>query len=485
MLHDTEVELGDDPGLEKDGVEAELQQLIAARVAVLREDFVLVRREFPTDIGPIDLLCRDGDGRAVVVEVKRVGEIAGVDQLLRYQERLDRDPQFAPTTGMLVAQQIKPQARVYAREQGRRVRGSEPGAPARRRRPRPEAVLSDRCVRAVLLLQCGDRPGIVAAVGAFVAEAGGNVVEADQHSDPTAGLFLQRVEFEVDAPLDGVARRLHSHRGSLLDGLVAARSRRAAARRRARVPSGPLPRRPARTRRARRARRRGGARRVEPRHARCARRALRRALPPPPGRRRLPGGPRRAGTSRSARCSMTRPRDVVVLARYMRVLPPWLVDGWSQRMINIHHSFLPSFAGARPYAQAHERGVKVIGATAHYVTPELDEGPIIAQQVLPVSHRDDPNRLERRGRDLEAVVLAEAAPAPSRAPGDRLRPPHRRVRLNAAERARPASVNRQVRARFANLVYCSRNASRDEPVGPFRCLATMISAMPRCSDSGL
>jgi RecB family endonuclease NucS len=118
VLHDTEVELGDDPGLEKDGVEAELQQLIAARVAALREDFVLVRREFPTDIGPIDLLCRDGDGRAVVVEVKRVGEIAGVDQLLRYQERLDRDPQFAPTAGMLVAQQIKPQARVYAQSKG-------------------------------------------------------------------------------------------------------------------------------------------------------------------------------------------------------------------------------------------------------------------------------------------------------------------------------------------------------------------------------
>ena len=92
----------------------------------------------------------------------------------------------------------------------------------------------------------------------------------------------------------------------------------------------------------------------------------------------------------------------------MRILPPWLVEQWSGRMINIHHSFLPSFAGARPYAQAHERGVKVIGATAHYVTPALDEGPIIAQQVMPVSHRDDPERLERRGRDLEAVVLAEA-----------------------------------------------------------------------------
>jgi RecB family endonuclease NucS len=118
VLSDTVIELGEDAGLVKDGVEAELQQLIAARVAALRGDLTLVRREFPTDIGPIDLLCRDGDGRAVVVEVKRVGEIAGVDQLLRYQERLDRDPQFAPTRGMFVAQQIKPQAKVYAESKG-------------------------------------------------------------------------------------------------------------------------------------------------------------------------------------------------------------------------------------------------------------------------------------------------------------------------------------------------------------------------------
>jgi RecB family endonuclease NucS len=118
VVCDTTVDLGDDPGLEKDGVEAELQQLLAARVGALGDDFVLVRREFPTDIGPIDLLCRDGNGQAVVVEVKRVGEIAGVEQLLRYQERLDRDPQFAPTAGMLVAQQIKPQARVYAHSKG-------------------------------------------------------------------------------------------------------------------------------------------------------------------------------------------------------------------------------------------------------------------------------------------------------------------------------------------------------------------------------
>lgn len=118
VLHDSALALGDDPGLEKDGVEAELQELIAARLGALREDLHLIRREYPTDIGPVDLLCSDADGRTVVVEVKRVGEITGVDQLLRYQERLDRDSRFAPTVGILVAERIKPQARVYAESRG-------------------------------------------------------------------------------------------------------------------------------------------------------------------------------------------------------------------------------------------------------------------------------------------------------------------------------------------------------------------------------
>jgi len=118
VLHDHVVELGDDPGLAKDGVEAELQELLAKRVAALRDDLRLVRREYPTDIGPVDLLCRDGENRAVVVEVKRVGEIAGVEQLLRYQERLDLDPSLAPTVGMFVATRIKPQARVFATSRG-------------------------------------------------------------------------------------------------------------------------------------------------------------------------------------------------------------------------------------------------------------------------------------------------------------------------------------------------------------------------------
>jgi endonuclease len=118
VLLDQSIELGDDPGLAKDGVETELQELIAARVQALRDDLRLVRREFPTDLGPVDLLCRDGDGRAVVVEVKRVGEIAGVEQLLRYQERLDLDGTLAPTRGVLVATRIKPQARVFAESRG-------------------------------------------------------------------------------------------------------------------------------------------------------------------------------------------------------------------------------------------------------------------------------------------------------------------------------------------------------------------------------
>jgi RecB family endonuclease NucS len=118
VFDDHSYDLGDDPGLEKDGVEAELQLLIAARVQALAEDFTLVRREYPTDIGPVDLLCRDGEGRAVVVEIKRVGEIAGVDQLIRYQERLDLDARLAPTRGMFVATRIKPQARVYAARRG-------------------------------------------------------------------------------------------------------------------------------------------------------------------------------------------------------------------------------------------------------------------------------------------------------------------------------------------------------------------------------
>ena len=103
--------------------------------------------------------------------------------------------------------------------------------------------------------------------------------------------------------------------------------------------------------------------------------------------------------------------ELIVLARYMQILSPAFCEAWSGRIINIHHSFLPAFQGARPYHQAHERGVKLVGVTAHYATAQLDDGPIIEQDVIRVSHRDDVEDLRRKGRDLEVAVLARAVRA--------------------------------------------------------------------------
>jgi RecB family endonuclease NucS len=114
-------DLGADPGLRKDGVEADLQEILAARPDLLGEGLRLVRREYPTDIGPVDLLCRDTAGQAVAVEIKRRGEIDGVEQLSRYLERLDRDGRLRPVRGILAAQQVKPQARVLAAARGIQV----------------------------------------------------------------------------------------------------------------------------------------------------------------------------------------------------------------------------------------------------------------------------------------------------------------------------------------------------------------------------
>ena len=116
VLSDNAHELGVDPGLWKDGVEAHLQDLLAANCEAIAPGLRLVRREYPTDIGPVDLLCRDAEGRAVAIEIKRRGEIDGVEQLARYLEFLGRDPMLRPVRGVLVAQQIKPQARVLAGE---------------------------------------------------------------------------------------------------------------------------------------------------------------------------------------------------------------------------------------------------------------------------------------------------------------------------------------------------------------------------------
>jgi RecB family endonuclease NucS len=116
--HDSSHELGVDPGLVKDGVEAQLQALLAEHVELLGEGYSLVRREYMTAIGPVDLLCRDEQGRSVAVEIKRRGEIDGVEQLTRYLELLNRDTLLAPVSGVLAAQQIKPQARTLATDRG-------------------------------------------------------------------------------------------------------------------------------------------------------------------------------------------------------------------------------------------------------------------------------------------------------------------------------------------------------------------------------
>lgn len=116
--HDSSHELGVDPGLVKDGVEAHLQELLAEHIELLGEGYTLVRREFMTAIGPVDILCRDADGQSVAVEIKRRGEIDGVEQLTRYLELLNRDPLLAPVAGVFAAQQIKPQARTLAEDRG-------------------------------------------------------------------------------------------------------------------------------------------------------------------------------------------------------------------------------------------------------------------------------------------------------------------------------------------------------------------------------
>ena len=118
VLHDSSHDLGVDPGLRKDGVEAHLQELLAAQVYLLGEGWRLVRREYPTAIGPVDLMCRDQDSAAVAVEIKRRGEIDGVEQLTRYLELLNRDPALSPVRGVFAAQEIRPQARVLAEDRG-------------------------------------------------------------------------------------------------------------------------------------------------------------------------------------------------------------------------------------------------------------------------------------------------------------------------------------------------------------------------------
>ena len=136
IISDTSFALGEDPGLVKDGVESHLQELLAVQLHLLGEGWRLVRREYPTPVGPVDLMCRDALGTSIAIEVKRRGEIDGVEQLTRYLDLLNRDPMLAPVHGIFAAQEIKPQARVLAEDRGIRcvtldydtMRGADDGA---------------------------------------------------------------------------------------------------------------------------------------------------------------------------------------------------------------------------------------------------------------------------------------------------------------------------------------------------------------------
>ena len=257
----------------------------------------------------------------------------------------------------------------------------------------------------VLTLACPDRPGIVHAVSGAIAGVGANIVESQQFREPSSDTFFMRVQIDPEpgAGVDPLTRSLTTVAASFAMTWQL------------------QPSRPARTLV------------MVSREGHCLNDLLYRAhsatlpieitavvgnhtdLAPLAGFYGAPFQhvPVTAATKPAAEAHLMRlveetGTELVVLARYMQVLSPQLCSTLAGRAINIHHSFLPSFAGARPYHQAYARGVKVIGATAHYVTAELDEGPIIEQDVERVSHAHDPEELKAVGRDLESRALARA-----------------------------------------------------------------------------
>jgi formyltetrahydrofolate deformylase len=270
--------------------------------------------------------------------------------------------------------------------------------------------MNDSDVTAVLLLSCPDQKGLVASVSDFLYRNDGNIIHADQHTDAEKGIFLQRVEWQLagfSIERDGIAEAfrpiaekfgmtwsLHfsdfrpriavfvTVEGHCMYDLLA---RLQMGEFRAEIPliisNHPDLREDARSASA-------GA--AEFHHFEITK--------------------ANKGEQESAIIELLEVQriDLVVLARYMQILTPEFVDRFPNRIINIHHSFLPAFAGARPYHQAYERGVKIIGATAHYVTAELDQGPIIDQDVVRAGHRDSVVDLVRKGKDLEKIVLARA-----------------------------------------------------------------------------
>lgn len=260
---------------------------------------------------------------------------------------------------------------------------------------------------ATLLLACPDRPGIVAAVAEFFAQRGVNILHADQHTEPREDLFVQRIEIDLAG---------HDLTRDDLAGAFAPLAQKFGMRWTVRF-SDPIPRVAILVSKRSHclydllARWQVGELRmavpfVAGNHAELEDAAARFSVP----FHHLPVRPETRGDQEGRLAELIDGHGVelIVLARYMQILSPAFVARYSGRVINIHHSFLPAFKGARPYHRAHDRGVKVIGATAHYATADLDEGPIIEQDVARVSHRDSIADLIRKGRDLEKIVLSRA-----------------------------------------------------------------------------
>lgn len=263
---------------------------------------------------------------------------------------------------------------------------------------------------AILLTSCLDRKGLVARISDFVFRHNGNILHSDQHIDTEAGLFLMRVEWgladftlnrdEVCGAFEPLARELDlhwelrfsdhvpktaifvsKHDHCLYDLLLRHRSGELRADFALVISNHPDCRTIAET---------FGVEYI--------------VLPMTKQNKLLQEG-------RMVEELARRQVEFIVLARYMQILTEGLVGHYRNRIINIHHSFLPAFAGPKPYLQAYQRGVKLIGVTAHYVTAQLDDGPIIAQDVVSISHRDSLDDLIRKGRDLEKIVLGRAVRA--------------------------------------------------------------------------
>lgn len=260
--------------------------------------------------------------------------------------------------------------------------------------------------RGRLLISCPDRPGIVAAVSHFLFEHGANLVDSDQHTtDPEAGMFFMRLEFELPDRADAfedVERGLAAlrERFSMQTRLFHADAPKSVAIFVSKQDhcllellwqwkAGDL---------------RARISHVVSNHPDVAPLVAPYGIP----FHHVPVTKETKPAAEAKALELVKDAEVVVLARYMQILSADFVAHFPNRIINIHHSFLPAFIGANPYAQAYARGVKRIGATAHYVTADLDAGPIIEQDVQRVGHKDDVEDLKRIGRQVERTVLARA-----------------------------------------------------------------------------